>query len=206
MKFLLKQKLNYRKEQTIYYIYPNLFSSQIVREANKRGLILDVNKKWRGKYYNVDSYEILENDFKRLLTQYKKRIQEKRNRFYKKDPMIQLILILKYIFNRNIRAKEVSKYYASQKAYDDKKEFLELALNIAKNIKNNGFKYGFQEDPSQSYHNIIYYFQIGKKQVSFHSNKLHSDCPKFKEKWIGYRNEEFPFKLKKIKKILKNSL
>jgi len=116
--------------------------------------------------------------------------------FYQKGLLVQLILILKYIFNRNIRAKEVQKYSARLNAYDDKTEFLGLALKIAKNIKNDNFTYGYQTDPGNSYHHYIYYFQLGKNQVSFHNSFLFSDCPKFKGQWIGYRNECFPFKLR----------
>jgi len=43
---------------------------------------------------------------------------------------------------------------------------------------------------------FVYYFQIGNKQVSFHSNIEYSNCPEFKGNWIGHRNESFPFKLK----------
>ena len=81
MKFLLKQKLNYEKVGFIYYLYPNQFSRQIIHLAKKRDIILDINYKWNGKYRNVESYMILENDFKHLRAIFKKRVIEKRNRF-----------------------------------------------------------------------------------------------------------------------------
>ena len=136
MKFLLKQKLNYEKVGFIYHLFPNQFSSDIVKQAKKSSLILDINYKWNGKYCNVQSYLILENDFKRLKAIFKKRIIEKRNRFHQQAHLIQLIQILKYIFQRNNRAKENSKYSAIQKAYNDKQEFLDLALDIAKKMTN----------------------------------------------------------------------
>lgn len=199
MKFLLKQKLNYEKVGFVYYLFPNQFSINIVKQARKKDLIFDTNYEWNGKYHNVKSYLILENDFKLLRAIYKKRIIEKRNRFYQQACLIQLIQILKYIFQRNNRAKENYKYSAIQKAYNDKQEFLVLALEIAKKIKNKEFSYGWQEDPSQSYHQYIYYFQLGNKQVSFHSNKLILNCPEFQGAWIGYRNSSFPFKIPKTK-------
>ncbi|MCP6718891.1 MAG: hypothetical protein KJI71_01485 [Patescibacteria group bacterium] len=196
MKFLLKQKLNYKKVGFIYYFYPNQFSSQIIKQAKKKDLILDINYKWHGKYRNVDSYLILENDFNRLRADFKKKILEKRARFYRKDPLTQLIQILKYIFQRNNRAKENRMYSAIQKAYNDKQGFLELALKIANKIERKVFSYGWQEDPQQSFHYYIYYFQLGSKQVSFHSSELVLECPEFQGKWIGYKNKLFPFNLK----------
>ena len=197
MNFLLKQKLNFKKEGFIYYFYPNQFSSQIVKQAKKKDLILDINYKWHGKYRIVESYLILENDFKRLLKAYKRSIIEKRTRFFQQVPLIQLIQILKHIFHRNIRAKKNKIYSAVLKAYDDKQEFLELALIIAEKIKNDDFNYGWQEDPDQQYHQYIYYFQLGKKQVSFHSDRLILKCPEFKGKWICYKNLSFPLKVPK---------
>ena len=197
MKFLLKQKLNYKKVGFIYYLYPNQFSSQIIKQAKKKGVILDIEYKWNGKYRNVESYLILENDFKRLRVIFKKRIVEKRNRFHQQAPLIQLIQILEYIFQRNNRAKENYKYSAIQKAYNDKQVFLELAINIAKNIKRDDFCYGWQEDSKQDYYSYIYYFQLGKKQVSFHSAKLILNSPEFQGTWFGHRNLSFPFKIPK---------
>ncbi len=196
MKFLLKQNLNYKKVGFIYYLFPNQFSSQIIRLAKKKDVILDIEYKWIGKYRNVESYLILENDFKRLRNIFKKRIIEKRNRFHQQAYLIQLIQILKYIFQRNNRAKVNFKYSAIQKAYNDKQEFLDLALDIARKIKKNEFSYGWQEDPKQSYHQYIYYFQLGKNQVSFHSSELILDIPEFQGNWIGYKNEMFPLKIK----------
>jgi len=203
MKYLLKQRLSYKREQTLFHVFPNEYSSNFIRLANKQELILQVNKKWDGKYSTVESYDILENDFYRLKRQYVRKIEEKREKFYRKGLLVQLILILKYIFNRNIRAKEVQKYSARLNAYDDKTEFLKLALDIAEKVKNEAFSYGYQTDPANSYHHYIYYFQLDNKQVSFHSERLFSDCPKFEGKWIGYRNETFPFKNPKgkVKKL-----
>lgn len=199
MKYLLKQQLHYEKEETLFHVYPNEYSSNFIRLANRQELILQVNKEWNGKYSTIQSYDILENDFKRVLRRHKARIIEKRNKFYGQSLLVQLILILKYIFNRNIRAKEVQNYSAKLNAYDDKTEFLRLALNIAKRIQNDHFSYGYQTDPANSYHHYIYYFQIGDKQVSFHNSFLYSNCPKFEGKWIGFRNERFPFKHPKTK-------
>lgn len=202
MKYLLKQQLKYEKEQTIYYVYPNQFSSGFIKLAKKRSLIFDINKSWDGNYSVIKSYEILENDFHRLLNIFNKKIKEKRKKFYNRPFLEQLILVLKYIFNRNTRAKEVSKYSAHTKAYNDKQDFLELALQIAKKITNKEFSYGVQEDPAANFYPYIYYFQVQKKQVSFHSEILYSDCPEFKGKWIGYKNRTFPFNLREIKKLV----
>lgn len=196
MKFLLKQNVSYKKEGTIYRVYPNEFSRYIIKEANKRELILETNKIWTGKYYQVNFYEILENDFKRLYNGYKRKIENKRKKFYSRPLLEQLFLILKYIFNRNNRAKEVDMRWARHNAYDDKQEFLIIALRIAANIRNDNFFYGFQEDPGTQKYNYIYYFQFGTKQVSFHSPTLYSNVPKFEGKWNGIRNQKFPFRLR----------
>jgi len=202
MKFLLKQHLNYKQIETIFFLYPNQFSSIIIKEANKKDLILEKNYTFRGKYRIIQSYLILENDFRRLLNQYKHKIKTKRTKFYGRSYLEQLILILRYMFNRNSRAKEVSKRWAKYKAYDDKQEFLKLALEIAAKIKNKDFSYGWQEDPGAINFEYVYYFQLGKKQVSFHSAELYLDAPEFHGKWIGYRNERFPMGLSQIKQFI----
>lgn len=195
MKFLLKQKLHYKQENSLFYIYPNGFSKDFIKMAKKRDLIFEINYIWTGRYKRIISYEILENDFKRLLNIHKSNILEKRKKFYEKEALVQLIIILKYIFKRNQRAKEVMIRSAKYKAYDDKNEFLKLALNIAKTITNDNFSYGFQEDPGTINYEDVYYFQLGNKQISFHSDIYYLECPEFQGSWIGYRNETFPFKL-----------
>jgi len=195
MKYLLKQRLRYEKVQTAIFLYPNQFSRWIVREANKHDLILETEYKFRGKYRIINYYVILENDFKKLLQKYKKLILDRREKFYNRSYLDQLLLILNYIFKRNNRAKEVLKRSAKYKAYNDKDSFLRLALNIAKKISNPDFKYGWGEDPAAINYEYVYYFQLGSKQVSFHSDELYLGVPEFKDMWIGYKNERFPFKL-----------
>jgi len=203
MRFLLKQKLRFKKENTLYYIFPNQYSSQFIRIAKKLDLIFDINERWENNRRIIESYEILENDFKKIYQIFRSKIEEKRKKFFNRPFLKQLILILRYIFNRNQRAKEVSSYSRTQKAYNDKQEFLDLALDIAKKIKYDDFSYGWQLDPNQSNYKYIYYFQYKDKQVSFHSNRLYPYCLEFKEQWIGYRNERFPFKLHEIKILQK---
>lgn len=196
VKYLLKQRIRRKKEQSIIHIFPNQFSSGLIKLARKKDIVKNINQSWNGKYFTIKSYDISINDYNILISLYKKKIEQKRKQFYDQDPLIQLILILKYIFKRNNKAKDNKKYSAIQKAYQDKQEFLEIALEIAKNIKNSNFLYGWQKDLMELYHPYVYYFQIGTKQVSFHSDKLIANCPEFKGKWIGYRNKKFPFKIK----------
>ena len=203
MRFLLKQKLRFKKENTLYYIFPNQYSSQFIRIAKKLDLIFDINERWENNRRIIESYEILENDFKKTYQIFRSKIEEKRKKFFNRPFLEQLILVLRYIFNRNQRAKEVSSYSRTQKAYNDKQEFLELALNIAKKIRDENFSYGWALDPSQEYYKYIYYFQYKDKQVSFHSKRLYSNYPKFKGQWIGYRDDDFPFKLHEIKILQK---
>lgn len=134
MKFLLKQRLRFEKEKTIYYLFPNQFSRYIVKKANKKDLILDSKLTRNGKYKKVEYYEILENDFKRLFYAFKRRIEKKRSRFYARPFLEQLILVLRYLFKRNNDAKKVESWGASHRAYEDKSRFLRIALNIAKKI------------------------------------------------------------------------
>lgn len=202
MRFLLKQRLEFKKKKTIFYLYPNEFSRYIVRKANEADLIFDTKYIWENGYRNVEHYEILENDFKFLFKKFKTRILRKREKFSARPPLEKLILILRYCFKRNNNAKSCDRWSATQKAYDDKSRFLRIALDIAKNIKLSGFSYGWQEDPSEPHFCYIYYFQFKDKQVSFHSPKLYQDVPQFKGRWIGYRNDSFPFDLRKMKKYV----
>jgi hypothetical protein len=96
----------------------------------------------------------------------------------------------------------VSRFSATQKAYGDKTQFLRLALDIAKKIKNNDFSFGWQEDPGAINFEYVYYFQFREKQVSFHSDQLYLGVPEFEGQWIGEINETFPFDLRAIKKYL----
>jgi len=162
-------------------------------------------QKQEGKYYITKYYLFDKDEYFQLLSQYKGKINEKRDQFWNQDPIIQLIKLLKYIFERNNRAKEVEKYSASQNAYDDKNKFLEIALEIARDINYSFFSYGYGEDPWNDYHHYIYYFQIENLgQLSFHSEKLFNNVPEFPSKWIGKINEKFPFNLRDVKSKIKN--
>jgi len=77
-------------------------------------------------------------------------------------------------------------------------ELAKLTEKFAKQVRRKDFLYGWKEDPQQLFHNYIYYFQFGKKQVSFHSGKLILGCQEFQGEWIGHRNETFPFKINVI--------
>ncbi len=203
MKFLLKQKLRIKREEPFVYLYPNSCSASFVRIAKKLDLIFDTEQKKFKNHLQVERYTILENDYKQIFKLFRGKIEDQRSQFYARPFLEQLILILEYIFKRNHRAKEVRTYSASIKAYDDKQEFLRMALDIAKNITYRNFFYGYQQDLDQAIHKYIYYFQIDDKQVSFHSQIYYSDCPKFSGSWNGYINKSFPFNLTEIKTIQK---
>jgi len=204
LKFLLPQKIEKRKVIGAYLIYPG--NAEFIKLANKMSLIQDVKKHWDNinNYLIVEYYIIFEKDFLKLSKLYKQKLEEKRNNFYSQHPLIQLQQLLKYIFERNSKAKQNKKYYNKIKAYGDKSQFLEMALDIAKNIENKHFSYGFQEDINTINFEYIYFFQILDKQVSFHSDRLHRDIPDFEGKWNGIRNDKFPFTMNLIKKVIKN--
>jgi hypothetical protein len=202
MKFLLPQKLNFKKDHTFFYIYPNHCSRQFIRIAKDLDLIFNITYTWSNGHQTIEKYEILENDFKFIFKCFRSKIEKKRKKFYSRPALEQLILLLKYIFKRNMKAKQVRKFSARQKAYEDKNQFLRLALNISKNIKNHHFSFGWQEDPGTINFEYVYYFQFKNKQVSFHSDKLYLDVPEFEGQWIGHPNETFPFDLRVIKKYL----
>ena len=42
MKYLLRQRLHYEKEETLFHIYPNEFSSNFIRLANKQNSKFDL--------------------------------------------------------------------------------------------------------------------------------------------------------------------
>ena len=203
MKYLLKQRVHIQRKNGCVHIKPGC--SGLIRMANKLNLDKKVIQEQKGEYLTTLLYIFKEEDYYWLSLNYREYLKKKRERFYSQEPLIQLVKLLRYIFNRNIRAKEVNKYYSSLQAYNDKDLFLQKALDIAKTIQNRLFSYGFQEDPNESYHNYIYYFEIEDQgQVSFHSNKLYPEIPLFQGEWIGFKNERFPFNLKQIKKHLRN--
>ncbi|MBD3212360.1 MAG: hypothetical protein GF311_07115 [Candidatus Lokiarchaeota archaeon] len=202
MKYLLKQRLDFKKEKTLYYLYPNSFSRKFVKIAKKEGLIFDVNYRWVNKHRIVRDYEILENDFKKVFKIFRIQIEDKRKKFYRRPYLEQLLLVLRYLFKRNKRAKRVNRYSATQKAYEDKSRFLGIALDIAKKIKHEHFSFGWQEDPGTINFEYVYYFQFREKQISFHSPQLYPNVPEFEGQWIGNINETFPFDLRSIKKYL----
>ncbi len=98
MKFLLTQRLNYKKKHTLYYLYPNSFSRLFVNIAKRLDLIFDVKKDFSSGYYCVKRYEILENDFKRVYRLFKKKIEENRSKFYTRPYLEQIIIHLFTIF------------------------------------------------------------------------------------------------------------
>jgi len=200
MKFLLPQKIKKRKVEDgkIRVLAGN---AGFIRHARQH--IIQENKAYRGKYLITESYDMLSDDYKKVLGEFKRMIEEKRKKFYTCSLLEQLILLLKYIFIRNKQAKLVEKYSAEVNAYNDKAQFLEMALNIAKNIETPNFQFGYQVDPDSTFHQIIYYFQIDEKQVSFHSEQLYPGVPEFNGAWIGHRNESFPFNLREIKRLIK---
>lgn len=204
MKFLLKQRIEKRKVIGAYLIYPG--NAEFIKLANKMNLVQDVKKHWDNDYFVVEYYIIFEKDFLKLSKLYKQKLEEKRNNFYSKHPLIQLQRLLKYIFERNSKAKQNKKYYNKIKAYSDKSQFLEMALDIAKTIENKHFSYGFQEDINSINFEYVYFFQIFDKQVSFHSDRLHGDIPDFEGKWNGIRNDKFPFTMNIVKKAIKNGV
>lgn len=198
MKYLLKQSIDFKTDTSGLFIelFPNNFSRSLVREANKKKLILSTSYTYRYGYKAVHNYLFFRHSFLALLDKYQKKIQTKRDKFYKKKPLTQLILVLKYIFQRNIRAKEVFKRSAKYKAYDDKEDFLRIALDIAKEVRYKQFSYGWEEDVHAINYEYVYYFQLKDKQVSFHSSKLYLDVPEFQGTWTGIRNTDFPLKIK----------
>jgi len=204
MKFLLKHHIKSEKEAGLVKVYPGTYN--LINIANNINIPKTVMEKFDGDHLITEGYIFTVNDFYWLKVLYKQDLEKKRSEFFSLDPLIQVIKILKYIFKRNTDAKTVSKYYSSLNAYDDKTKFLKLALEISKKIKYPFFTHGFQEDPLNSYHNIIYYFEIENiGQVSFHSNILFPDIPPFSGEWIGIRNLKFPFDLRKVKKLITKS-
>jgi len=122
--------------------------------------------------------------------------------------LCNLIKLLKIAFKKNNRAKEHKEngnYFAKIRCYDEKSRLLEKCLNLSKIINHPRFSFGFTRDDNvdsfDPFH-YIYYFQIGKFQISFHSPYLYDGIPKFKKKWIGVKNESFPFDLRKIKSLI----
>ena len=202
MKYLLKHRIKFEKKDGLVKITPGTYN--LIKVANNSNIPKTVIERFENNHLIIDGYIFTMNDFFWLKVFYKQDLVIKRSAFYLQDPLLQLIQIIKYIFKRNNDAKTVSKYHSSLNAYDDKTTFLKLALEISKKIKTPFFNYGYQEDPLNSYHKIIYFFEIEKVgQVSFHSNILFLEVPVFSGEWIGFQNIKFPFDLRKIKKMIR---
>ena len=203
MKFLLKHRIRCEKKENLIKVFTGTYN--LINIANKNNIPKTVIEKFDGNHLITEGYIFTVNDFYWLKILYKEDLEKKRCEFFSTDPLLQVVRILKYIFKRNTDAKEVSKYYSSLNAYDDKTTFLKLALEISRKIKYSFFNYGFQEDPLNSYHKIIYYFEIESVgQVSFHSNILFPGTPEFSGEWIGTQNVKYPFDLRKVKKLINN--
>jgi len=199
MKYLLKQRVHIQRRNGHVFVKPGC--SGLIRMANKLNLTKEIVQEQKGEYTITVAHIFTEEDYYWLSLNYREYLKQKRDKFYSQKPLIQLIKLLRYIYNRNIRAKEVSKYSSTIRAYNDKDFFLQKALDIAKTIENKHFSYGFQEDPNETFYRYIYYFEIEDQgQVSFHSDKLYLEVPLFSGEWIGIRNEIFPFNLKEVKK------
>ena len=204
MKFLLKHHIKFDKKDGLVKVYTGTYN--LINIANNINIPKTVIEKFDGNHLITEGYIFTVNDFYWLKLLYEQDLEHKRTEFFSLDPLIQVIKILKYIFKRNTDAKRVSKHHSSLNAYDDKTTFLKLALEISRTIKYPFFKHGFQEDPLNSYHDIIYYFEIKDiGQVSFHSNILFLEVPPYSGEWIGSRNIKYPFDLRQIKKLIAKS-
>jgi len=201
MKFLLKQTVRSHKKDGLVKVLPGVYN--FIRIANKNKIPNQPIERIENNHVITIGYIFTKEDFSWLKILYKDFLEKKRSEFYSMDPLLQVIRILRYIFKRNNDAKNVCYYSNSLNAYDDKTTFLKLALAISNKIKYPFFKHGYQEDPLNSYHNIIYYFEIENMgQVSFHNSYLFEDVPAFSGEWIGIKNETFPFDLRKVKSLL----
>jgi hypothetical protein len=89
------------------------------------------------------------------------------------------------------------------KAYEDKSRFIQIVLEIALKIKYSFFTYGYKRDNGEEYAQFVYYFEIGKNQISFHCPTKFENCPRFKKDWNGIKNLKYPFNLNEIKKLIK---
>jgi len=206
MKYLLTQQIRrITMKNGEIKVYPG--NAEFIKLANKLDIEYTEQQIWRGEYLVTRHYLFEKEDYFQVLEQYKKKIEKKRTAFHKQDPLVQLIKLLRYIFKRNTRAKEISIYSAIQNAYSDKTQFLKRALNIAQDIDYSFFQYGFGLDPSNEYHCYIYYFEIQNVgQVSFHSDILFDNIPEFPGEWSGIINEKFPFNLRDIKKLIRSEV
>lgn len=63
MKYLLKHRLNTVKKEWLIKVFPNEFSSQFIKLANKHKLIIEKEYEWTGKYKKIKSYLMFQKDF-----------------------------------------------------------------------------------------------------------------------------------------------
>lgn len=181
-------------------------NAYFTRLGNKLGLIngmrsLSLND------HSIVIYFISKENLKALIKTYKTRIKQRKDKLYGLPTIVQLVAFLKYIFIRNKRAKELFGVFRV-KAYEDKNLYLSIALDIAKEVSKTEiewFDYGVEEDEhEESIFKYIYYFEFKDIQISFHSDILYSNVPKFNKEWNGINNESFPIRITQIRKWLKN--
>ncbi len=131
-----------------------------------------------------------------------KYVQEERDRyltFWSSRPNIyKLRDVIHACFYINAMATSAASYHYGRTGqrplyYGWKHELLTQACDLARKIKAPFFQWGYQMSSLGDWksHPIILYFQFGDKQCSFHCD-LTCPMPRFKGKWIGVRNEEFP--------------
>ena len=108
------------------------------------------------------------------------------------------------LFKRNHDAHKCLKFGTRANAFAAKDKYLRAAISLARKINLSFFNWGIELDPECINYEIVIYFQIGKEQLSFHTNYI-APSPKFDGQWIGYGQNKFPFSLPKVRQLLKES-
>lgn len=123
-----------------------------------------------------------------------------------RESLLRLIHVLRKLYEVNKRAKNCLTYRGKRKNYNKKTHLLYESLDIARNVINKHFTYGYLIDETAEEEGdpfkYVYYFQIKQYQVSFHSHvcPYQEKIPLFQGEWIGQRNKRFPFDLRRLKK------
>ena len=156
----------------------------------------------RHQYFHRTGYKMTKKTFQtakqELLT-----LQEKMRKKWEQYPKIfQLIDILSKALNSNKGAKNVHTRGHKANCYMRKESFIEKAISLARQINLPFFSWGCQYDHKCINYEVVLYFQIGDKQVSFHTSEIY-EAPKFSGAWIGYDQFSFPFSITHAKQLAK---
>jgi hypothetical protein len=159
-------------------------------------------KYWNGKYFEESNWRVNKEIFIAGWLQFQGEQEEAIEKWNAQVDIFKIFHLLRYIFGRNMLAHNQSSRSRRSNFFGQKSKSLVEVLDLAKTILLPFFSFGIGYDLATMNFPILYYFQFGDFQLSFHAD-FEEDVPKFKGEWNGIINEEFPFSLVELRSLLK---